>query len=284
MKLASYHVHTLFCDGSDSPEAMVRAAIDAGMTDLGFSAHAAWPFASKWHLNPSRYHEYIEEIRRLAREYAGKIRVFAGFEADYLRGVSMPDHGFYAPFAPDYIIGSVHYVPTKDRGRIAEPWSVDGPAEEVASGLQRCFDGDGEKAVRGYWELVRDMVETCRFDIIGHLDLPRKRNGQLKFFDESAPWYREELARTADVIAASNKIVELNTGAISRGAMDDVYPSAEMLGMLAERGARVTVCSDAHSPHDLVTAYDRAYRAAKNAGFTELAFLGEGGWVSEPIA
>ena len=33
------HTHTLYCDGKDSVEEMVRAAIDKGFTTLGFSGH-----------------------------------------------------------------------------------------------------------------------------------------------------------------------------------------------------------------------------------------------------
>jgi len=283
MRLATYHAHTVLCDGRDTAEAMIRAAIDAGMTDIGFSAHTAWPFAAEWHLPPGEYGAYAAEVRGLAGAYAGKIRVYRGFEADYLPGMSAPDRGIYARFSPDYLIGSVHYAGTDDPRRACEPWTVDGPTEDVAATLQRCFDGDGRRAVTRYFELLREMAATCAFDIVGHADLPRKRNGALKFFDESSPWYRSELVRTADALAAAGKIVEINTGGISRGAMDDVYPSEEFLALLAERGVRITVNSDAHATGDLTAAYDRAYDAARRAGIRELWFLDPQGWVSEPI-
>ena len=40
MKLkANYHTHTVFCDGADTPEDVVLAAIGKGFTHLGFSGH-----------------------------------------------------------------------------------------------------------------------------------------------------------------------------------------------------------------------------------------------------
>ena len=36
---ANYHTHTTFCDGSDSAEDVVLAAIDKGFSHLGFSGH-----------------------------------------------------------------------------------------------------------------------------------------------------------------------------------------------------------------------------------------------------
>ena len=40
MKLkANYHTHTLFCDGTASPEDMVKQALRLGFDHLGFSGH-----------------------------------------------------------------------------------------------------------------------------------------------------------------------------------------------------------------------------------------------------
>ena len=262
MRRASFHVHTSFCDGSADPEEMVLAAIAAGFSDIGFSAHAIWPFASEWNMQVARYPEYIAEIGRLKAAYAGRIAVHCGFEADYFPGLSAPDPSFYARFDPDFLIGSVHFV-RSDRRRKApvQPWSVDGPASEVARGIAECFDGDGKRAAIAYWRTVREMVQTCRFDIVGHLDLLRKRNGELAFFDEDASWYRRELAETVRAIARSGHIVELNTGAIARKAMDALYPSDGLLALLCRAGVPVMINSDAHSGSAIACAYDRAAEA-----------------------
>ena len=84
-------------------------------------------------------------------------------------------------------------------------------------------------------------------------------------------------ANDATSISARNYcegvIAEINTGAIARGTMDDVYPSAEFLSLLKERGVPVTISSDSHAPESLDTAFDRAIEAARKAGYTELAYL-----------
>ena len=283
MRLASYHVHTTFCDGTASPAEMIEGALGAGLTDIGFSAHAAWLFSTEWHLDTRRYGEYRAEIERLREAYRGRIAVRYGFEADYIAGVTIPDKGFYAQFKPEYLIGSIHYVPT-DRPKSARAaWCVDAGAEEVARGIDACFGGDGKRAVKAYWSALRDMVSSCDFDIVGHPDLFRKRNGVLRFFSESDPWYRRELKETARAIARSGKIVEINTGAIARKAMDGLYPSDELLALLCRAGVPVTINSDAHSPADLACAYDRARDAVRRAGYRELSFLNDTGWVQEPI-
>lgn len=286
-RIASYHVHTTWCDGHDSPEAMVRAAIEQKMTDIGFSAHAMWPFASEWHLSPASYGDYAAEIRSLKEKYVAEIRISRGFEADYLEGASAPDRATYSPFSPDYLIGSVHYVPAPSvfgkKSKKVEPWCVDAPAAEVARGLERAFGGDAKKAVSAYWGRVREMIGGADFDIIGHIDIPRKRNGELRFFSETESWYRREIKNTVKAAARSGKIMEINTGAIARGIRDMIYPSLEFLNLAFEAGVPITINSDSHATDSLLCAYDQARRLALDAGYRSASFLDDGGWTSTPL-
>lgn len=283
MRRATYHTHTTWCDGSASAEDMILAAIDAGFTDIGFSSHAAWYFSSEWHLDADAYDGYAEEIRSLAGKYRDRIAVKLGFEADYIPGITAPDRAVYERWKPDYLIGSVHYIPAPAHSMARLPWCVDGPASDVRKGLEECFGGDGRAAMKAYFANVREMVETCDFDIVGHLDLPKKRNGELCFFDESADWYLAEIERTAQAIAKSGKIVELNTGGIARGIIDSAYPSAETCRVLKRYSIPITVNSDAHRTKDVACAYYLAYEYARQAGYTELMFLDESGWNGYPL-
>ena len=38
------HCHTVFCDGKNTPEEMIRAAIDRNFVSLGFSIHSWTPY------------------------------------------------------------------------------------------------------------------------------------------------------------------------------------------------------------------------------------------------
>ena len=53
------------------------------------------------------------------------------------------------------------------------------------------------------------------------------------------------------------KIVEINTGAIARGWMDDVYPSAAFRALLRARGVRFLLGSDAHAAAGIDCAFER---------------------------
>lgn len=245
-------MHTVWCDGKDSAEAMILAAVGKGFSAVGFSSHTMLPAGDPGNLSPETAPAYFAEIRSLAEKYRDRIKVYCGVEADYMPGVCTADRSLYAHLGADYVIGSVHTV-IKDGGRCPVDYSPD----LLREGIAGLFAGNAEAFVRSYFEQERRMISTCDFDIIGHPDLVRKFNLKHPYFDETAPWYLEELRLTADTVAASNKIVEVNTGAISRGWLDDAYPSPVFRKLLRERGVKFILSSDAHSASAIDCAFDR---------------------------
>ena len=249
----NYHTHTTWCDGRDSPEAVVLSAIARGFTDIGFSSHVSFPEATPFVLGPALAPEYAAEIRALGEKYADRIRVHLGAEADYIPGVTAPEKARYAHLGLEYLIGSIHYVIAEDGERVP----VDHAPELLRDGLRDHFSGDVEKYIRAYFRQQRDMVSKYDFEVVGHLDLVRKFNVKHPYFDETAAWYLAELEKTADAVAASGKIAEVNTGAISRGWLDDAYPSKPFRDLLRERGVRFILSADAHAADTIDCAFDR---------------------------
>ena len=235
--MTNYHTHSTFCDGHNAPEAMVTAAIEKGFSAIGFSSH------SDMLADPAAYRA---EIRRLAEVYAGRIRVLLGLEAELAKPYSR------IPGEYDYVIGSHHFITAPDGGFFA----FDHKPEILADGVRKHFGGDASAFVKAYYAAIRSTLDLD-FEIVGHADLVRKFNKKHPFFDEDADWYREELEKTADAIAKSGKLVEVNTGAISRGWMDDAYPSPIFRRLLRERGVRFVLSSDAHSTEAIDCAFDR---------------------------
>ena len=254
---SNFQTPTVWCDGKDTPEDVVFAAIGRGFDAIGFSSHVSFPEVTPWVLGPVRAPEYAQEIRALAAKYADRIKVYLGAEADYIPGTTAPEKARYAHLGLDYLIGSIHYVVAEDGGRVP----VDHTPELLREGIRDHFAGDVEKYVRAYFRQQRDMVGKFDFDIAGHLDLVRKFNAKHPYFDENDAWYRDELVKTADAVAASGKIAEVNTGAISRGWLDDAYPSPFFRQLLRERGVRFILSADAHAADTIDCAFDRFEKA-----------------------
>lgn len=249
----NYHTHTTWCDGRDTPERMVEAALARGFDEIGFSSHARLPDVVEGNLTPESAPAYAAEIRALAAKYADRIRVWLGVEADYIPGDTAPERARYAHLSPDYLIGSIHWVVAPDGGHVP----VDHEPELLVAGIRDHFGGDVRAYLRAYFAQNRDMVAKFDFDVMGHPDLVRKFNGRLRYFDETSDWYLDELRVTADAIAASGKIVEVNTGGISRGWMEDAYPSPAFRALLRARGVRFVLSSDAHFADGIDCAFDR---------------------------
>jgi histidinol-phosphatase (PHP family) len=249
----NYHTHTVWCDGRNTPEEVVLSALEKGFSEIGFSSHSTYPHDGYCTVPVAKLPGYFAEVRSLAARYADRIKVLCGVEADYIPGVTDPDRSRYAEFNPDYIIGSVHYVMAPDGAHVP----VDHTPELLDAGIARNFGGDVKSYLCAYFAQQREMAERFDFDIVGHPDLCRKFNAKHPYFDENADWYLDELRKTADAFAKFGKIVEVNTGAISRGWMDDAYPSAAFRAMLRERGVKFILNSDSHSADTLDCAFDR---------------------------
>ncbi len=234
--MTNYHTHCRFCDGAATAEEMVIAAIEKGFAELGFSSHSDMV---------KDLSAYKYEIRRLAEKYKDRIRILCGIEAEYDTGFERGDL--------DYVIGSTHYLTAPDGVRFA----FDHTPQILADGIRNHFRGDSAAFVTAYFKQEREMIANYDCDIIGHIDLVRKFNAKHPYFDETASWYHDELVKTADVAATSGKIVEVNTGAISRGWLDDAYPSPTMRALLRERGVRFILSSDSHAPETLDCAFGR---------------------------
>ena len=278
MLKTNYHTHSTFCDGNNTPEEMVKSAIKRGFDILGFSSHSMYPYSSLWHVPAQQHSAYSDEIRRLQREYTDKIKIYLGFEVDYIHKISVPSMKTFTEFSPDYLIGSVHFV-QNDCGMFA----IDDTTDNVRDGIKNIYNNDGKQVVCDYFEAQRHMLQKGDFLIWGHPDLVRKRNATLQFFSEQDNWYCEQLKETAKTAAHAQVIAEINTGAIARGAMDDVYPSPYFLQLLHDEGVPVTISSDAHTAQDIDCSFDRALAAATNAGYREIHYFDNGSIKSQAI-
>lgn len=264
----NYHTHSTYCDGKNTLEEMVLSAIQKKIDILGFSGHAMYPFSSSWHIPVNSINDYVKECSLLKEKYQDKITILTGFEADYVPGITIPSIDNYREFNPDFLIGSVHFVYSENG-----TFGVDESAEEVNENLQKVYNGNAKELVCRYFEAQREMLKKRNFQIIGHPDLIRKNNGILKLFSEQEEWYKEQVKLTAKAISQAGVIAEINTGAIARKKMNDVYPSSYFLELLKSQNVPVTINSDCHNAPDLDCAFDFAIKAALKAGYTETAYI-----------
>lgn len=267
----NYHTHTEFCDGKNTTEEMVLAAIEKNISILGFSSHAMFPFSTDWHINTKNYDAYIKTIKQLKEKYKTDIKIYTGFEVEYIDGISIPSFETYKNFSPDYLIGSVHFIPGKC-GYV----EADSKEENFLKGIKKHFNGSVKKAIQEYFYCQRKLLKEGDFTFLGHCDLIQKQNINFQVFDENENWYKKELKNLAKEIKKSGVCVEVNTGAICRLNAKRPYPSPYLLEQLKSYNIPLTINSDAHTASGIDCWTENAIQYIKKAGYTELAFYEDG--------
>ena len=234
MILYDLHMHTRFCDGADTPEEMVLAAIRKGFRQIGFSGHGYTFFDESYCMSRAVTQAYIQEIHRLKECYRTSIDILCGVEKDCFS--TEPTDAF------DYVIGSVHYLFVG-----GEYIPVDESAEILEDMVEKHFGGDWMKLCECYYETVATVVERTGADIIGHFDLITKFNEGDVLFDTADSRYVRAWQRAARRLLASGARFEINTGAMSRGYRTAPYPAAPIRAYLEQKGAKWVLSSDAHA-------------------------------------
>jgi len=257
---------------------MCRAAYDKGLAAIGFSSHAPvgkkTGFKTNWHMPDERLNEYINEVNAARHRWEGKIAVYLGLELDYIKGLRCALDDDIQSLNLDYIIGSVHYL-VPPRGA---PFTVDGPIEEVETGIREGFAGDGEAMVNAYWDAVTEMLALGGFDIIGHMDLVKRNNAANRFFNGESETYLRRIEEVTRATASGGFVVEINTGGINRRYLNETYPSSALLRLMRQHNVPVMISADAHNARDLDGNYQTACQTLRDAGYTShVIFEGRSG-------
>ena len=254
IKKVNFHTHTNFCDGKNTPEEMVKAAIEKGFSVIGFSGHSYTSFDERYCMSEEGTKKYIAEITRLKEAYKEQIEILCGLEADYFAIVNKSDF--------DFIIGSVHYV--LKNGKF---YSVDESKEDFINAVNEGWSGDICAFIADYYAQVADVIEKTDADIIGHFDLVTKFNEGEELFSESDPRYVKAVDLALSKLLKTEKPFEINTGAMAKGYRTAPYPSKDILTKIYEGGGKVIISSDCHDKDYLDYGFEMAEKIVKEIGF-----------------
>jgi histidinol-phosphatase (PHP family) len=259
-------MHTHFCDGGEAPVKYVHAAIEKGLTSLGFSAHAPAPFECNWALPLHRLNNYVNEIQELKETFKSKLQIYLGLELDYFPDIVSYSRNLLQSGPFDYFIASVHFIDQYPDGR---RWTIDGPNEEFRKGFAEIFQNDAITVTRKFFEYTRKMIADLNPPVIGHIDKLKMQYRPGSFIPEDHSIFKEELIKTLEVAQKAGSIVEINTRALYKNRGKTFYPGQQVFKEMNELGIKVTVNSDAHLPHEITSEFDAAFKALSSAGFTE---------------
>lgn len=257
MHLVDYHVHTKRCGHAQGEDQRyIEAAIEKGLKEIGFSDHIPLFYqADQGKKITSRgmpkaaLDNYVECITGMKTAYP-EISVKLGLEIDVAPGWEEEFIELIAPYPWDYLTGAVHFIPKWDYHYIS--YDTDHTPAEI---------------YEAYFNQVAVAAGSGLFDILGHIDLPRRFFPRLAE-DQMNDFYQSLAIRLGKV----NVTVELNTYGVrsSRQSGVGVFPDEQLLRMLRHHGVNVTLGSDAHSPPEVGADFDRALERLKVVGYDRI--------------
>lgn len=245
-----YHLHTELCrHATGRPAEYAKRALEIGLAQIGFAEHAPMPTDDfdDWHMRADQLEQYIELVRKAQIDFPNPT-IRLGLEMDYLPGIEDWLRELAARHSWDYLIGSVHYV--------SDRWAIDDPKQIALWQQHDVFEVWSE-----YFDRLTRAVQTGLFDIIGHVDLPKKF-GFRPARDCTALY--EQFVRAVE---KHNCAIEINTAGLRKDCRE-LYPCDQLLKLACNAGVPVVFGSDAHAPEEIAFEFEAAVRAAQRAGYT----------------
>lgn len=266
---SNIHTHSIYCDGKDTLEEMIKRAIDFNFESIGFSSHSYTGLSfDESQIKKENIDKYIDELDKLKKEYKGRINIYKGFEYD-----SRNSFGHNPAIDPrlDYSIGSVHFFYDKGNYFFID-WSLDRQNKALE------YFGSFKAMTLNYYEEVVRFSYTSPYDIVGHFDLITKFIEKGGYNPNNDDWYIDMAIEALDATLTTDKLIEVNTGAIARGYRTSPYPAVFLLKRLKEKNAKLILTSDCHNKDYLDCYFNEAEDMLKSIGIKDLYKLTDNGF------
>ena len=246
------HTHTVRCHhavGEDRE--YIEAAIEAGMTALGFADHCPQFFPvsdyySHFRMHPEQAVEYAESIRALKKEYAADIRILLGFEAEYYPETFEKLMDFIRPLQLDYLIMGQHFVGNEyDEGS-----------------FYAASQGKNEAYLAQYVSQVKEGLLTGAFTYLAHPDCV--------WYSGDPENYNRQMGELCRFTKEHDIPLEYNLLGLTKQRN---YPTPAFWDIVAATGNKAVIGWDAHDPQMLLdrTAHDIAISRLASRGVTPVS-------------
>ena len=251
MKKINFHTHTNRCRHADGIAAdYVQSALSAGVTQLGFSAHA--PLRMPY----CELSEYIEDINALTVQYQTDIILWKGLEIEYLPEYRDYYEALLTRSGMDYLLMGEHFY-------------------KNASGKTTNYtDALSTDEFPVYAQNVADGMKTGLFLAVAHPDI---------YMADNFVW-DDNCKKAADIIidtaVTTGTVLEYNANGFRRekkfypDGTRYQYPHPAFWEMVKGSGARVIVGSDCHNPSQVWdVAIEKAYQNLYALGIHPISSL-----------
>lgn len=244
--MKNYHTHTPRCKHAiGNEEDYIKAAIQAGYTELGFSDHTPWHYSSGYkptmRMEESELSNYVSTLLRLKEKYKDQISIKIGLECEYFKEKMDWLQDQLKKYSIDYIILGNHY---------------DGSDE---TGIYYGYPQVSLSELKRYVSQVIQAMDTGLFSYVAHPDVV--------YYDQNNPMHLQELEKICIHAAKSNIPLEFN---LLGYKAQRHYPSKPFIKLCQKYKNHMIIGVDAHEPEALLDleTYQRAYNYLESQGLT----------------
>ena len=223
---ANYHTHTHRCRHALGTERdYIERALEGGLEILGFSDHAPFEYGEgkknypNVRMQPEELEGYVAAVSALKAEYAGRIELHAGLEAEYYPKLFPRLLEQVRALGIEYLLLGQHFL----ENETGQPY-CGAPTED-----KRLLDRYVGQSIDG--------LQTGAFSCFAHPDL-------IRYLGDGAE-YTRQMRRLCRAAAEAGVPLELNLLGLREGRN---YPDPRFWRIAAEEGAAVILGCDAHRP------------------------------------
>lgn len=270
--LQDWHTHNSLCrHATGILDDYARRAIALNLDLIGFSDHFPYEFLQgiegipyeEYGMPLDEIEMYISTIERLKSNYEEEIEIKIGFELDFIQLQADAHKKYLNQYSErlDYILGSVHILEGKtgffafDDSRFLKNYDLYGSIEDL---------------YLDYYTTLQNMVNSpdFNFNIISHLDLPKKFNRRPVISE----LIENQVLKTLELVKKEDLVIEINTSGL-RKPIKEQYPSETILRKMYELDIPILLGSDAHHPDELGFEFRNILKLVKKIGYNQLAYF-----------
>lgn len=250
--LLDLHTHSKYSYDAelDAMEDACRCAAENGLSIIGFTDHVEF-----FRKNPMVSIDMMARRRdiHICREKSnGKLDILSGIELGQPHADVKAAEEFLANNDFDYIIGSVHAMPS-----------------DVDIYFLNYAEMDCDRFLHEYFDEEEKLLEFGKFDILAHIDYPLRVMKQ-PHTRPSFAGYMDRVESVLKKIIEKNIALELNAKGLL-GWQKSVGPERFVLEKYRDLGGRlITVGSDSHAASTMGLGIEQCMQTAKEAGFSSV--------------
>jgi len=258
--IADCHVHTAYCGHAHGKiSEYIEVAILKGLQEICFTDHLERYYLKDnqkkkfwdWGMNKSKLHQYFMELEDAQNTYKDTITIRTGLEVDYVEGFEDLATEYLDEFPCDFVLGSVHCLPTIGWKHIAH-YTQHNPYE----------------LYKEYFRVAKELLKSGIFNSISHLDFIWR---YIHWPEKNSAFVFEQLVEIVETAAAYRTAIEVNANGYLWSQIYNVPggdPFVIMLDQIRIFNVPITIGSDAHKPEMVGKAFPDIAHFLKNNGHT----------------